>query len=64
LWVSNLDHYPDSLERMRTLSIDLLLPGHGDVVRGRHEVTTTLNSTLELARTLAKDERLRENVRV
>jgi glyoxylase-like metal-dependent hydrolase (beta-lactamase superfamily II) len=64
LWLSNLDHYLDSLERMRTLSIDLLLPGHGDVVRGRQEVTATLNSTLELARTLAKDERFRENVGV
>jgi glyoxylase-like metal-dependent hydrolase (beta-lactamase superfamily II) len=64
LWLSNLDQYLDSLERMQALSIDLLLPGHGGVIRGRDEVAATLDSTLELARSLANDGRFRENVGV
>jgi glyoxylase-like metal-dependent hydrolase (beta-lactamase superfamily II) len=62
LWLSNLDHYIDSLQRMLELDIDLLLPGHGNPVCGKRETRLATEQTLRLAEVLAHDRRLRENV--
>jgi len=64
LWLSNLDDYVVSLRRLLEIEIDLLLPGHGDPVRGRKHVQQTILQTLALAIELAGDKRVRENVGV
>jgi glyoxylase-like metal-dependent hydrolase (beta-lactamase superfamily II) len=61
LWLSNLDDYVASLRRMLDVRIDLLLPGHGEPVRGANAVREAVTATLELATALARDERVREN---
>jgi hydroxyacylglutathione hydrolase len=62
LWMSNLDHYVESLRRMLKIQIDLLLPGHGEPVRGAGAIRHAVTATLELAAELAQDDRVRENV--
>jgi glyoxylase-like metal-dependent hydrolase (beta-lactamase superfamily II) len=64
LWLSNLDHYVESLRRLLDIHLDLLLPGHGDPVRGREQIRAATEQTLELALTLAADKQLRENLGV
>jgi glyoxylase-like metal-dependent hydrolase (beta-lactamase superfamily II) len=64
LWLSNLDHYVESLCRLAALPVDVLLPGHGDVVIGRENVGAAVRRTLELAESLAADARVRENLGV
>jgi len=64
LWLSNLDRYTTSLERMLGIDIDVLLPGHGNPVRGRSDVRSAIEQTLVLAGELARDSRLRENLGV
>jgi hydroxyacylglutathione hydrolase len=62
LWLSNLDEYVESLRRVAEVPIDVLLPGHGDVVVGRRHVAAAHRVTLELAESLAADRRIRANV--
>lgn len=62
LWLSNLDDYVASLRRMLEIRIDLLLPGHGEPVRGEALVRDAVGETLALAVDLAHDDRIRENV--
>jgi metallo-beta-lactamase class B len=64
LWLSNLDEYVDSLRRLAGLPVDVLLPGHGDVVIGRKNVADAVRATLNLAESLATDPRIRENLGV
>jgi hydroxyacylglutathione hydrolase len=64
LWLSNLDRYVQSLRRLAGLAIDVLLPGHGDVLIGRATVAEVVGATLELAEALAADVRVRENLGV
>jgi glyoxylase-like metal-dependent hydrolase (beta-lactamase superfamily II) len=64
LWLSNLDHYVDSLRRLLDIHLDLLLPGHGSPVVGRERVRSAIQQTLDLAVALARDERVRENLGV
>jgi len=61
LWLSNLDHYVESLYRLAALHIDLLLPGHGSAVRGPESVAEAVAATLALAESLAADTQAREN---
>jgi glyoxylase-like metal-dependent hydrolase (beta-lactamase superfamily II) len=61
LWLSNLDDYVDSLRRLADVPIDVLLPGHGDAIVGSTQVSNALLETLELAESLAADERIRAN---
>jgi glyoxylase-like metal-dependent hydrolase (beta-lactamase superfamily II) len=61
LWLSNLDDYVDSLRRLERGQIDVLLPGHGDAIVGRAQVSEALRGTLELAESLAADDRVRAN---
>jgi glyoxylase-like metal-dependent hydrolase (beta-lactamase superfamily II) len=62
LWLSNLDEYVEGLRRVAEVPIDVLLPGHGDVVVGRRRVAAAHRVTLELAESLAADRRIRANV--
>lgn len=64
LWLSNLDHYVESLRRLLDIHLDLLLPGHGDPVRGSEQIKSATEQTLELALALAADKQLRENLGV
>jgi glyoxylase-like metal-dependent hydrolase (beta-lactamase superfamily II) len=64
LWLSDLDDYTRSLERMLEIDLDLLLPGHGNPIRGRSRVRSAVEQTLNLAGELARDPRLRENLGV
>ena len=64
LWLSNLDDYVASLRLLADLQIDVLLPGHGHAVVGRRRVADVQRNTLELAESLAADERIRANVGV
>jgi metallo-beta-lactamase class B len=64
LWLSNLDHYVESLRRLAGIPLDVLLPGHGDVVIGRTAVAGAVGAALELAASLAADVRIRENLGV
>jgi metallo-beta-lactamase class B len=64
LWQSNLDDYVRSLRRLVERRIDILLPGHGDAVIGQERVHDALRATLELARSLAADTRVRANLGV
>jgi glyoxylase-like metal-dependent hydrolase (beta-lactamase superfamily II) len=64
LWLSNLDHYVESLRRLLDIHLDLLLPGHGDPVRGSEQIKAATEQTLELALALAADRHLRENLGV
>jgi glyoxylase-like metal-dependent hydrolase (beta-lactamase superfamily II) len=64
LWLSDLDEYVRGLERLCQLRIDVLLPGHGNAVRGRTAVASALDDTLRLAQALAADARFRENAGV
>jgi glyoxylase-like metal-dependent hydrolase (beta-lactamase superfamily II) len=61
LWLSNLDDYVTSLRRLADVPIDVLLPGHGDAIVGSTQVSHALLETLELAESLAADERVRAN---
>jgi glyoxylase-like metal-dependent hydrolase (beta-lactamase superfamily II) len=61
LWLSNLDDYVASLERMRDLTIDVLLPGHGEPISGRSRVRDAIVETLAVARVLAGDTNVRGN---
>jgi metallo-beta-lactamase class B len=61
LWGSNLDDYVESLRRMESIPIDLLIPGHGDVVCGRHAVRAVVAGTLAVAEHLAADHAVRRN---
>jgi glyoxylase-like metal-dependent hydrolase (beta-lactamase superfamily II) len=61
LWLSNLDDYVNSLRRLADVPIDVLLPGHGDAIVGSTQVSHALLETLELAESLAADERVRAN---
>jgi metallo-beta-lactamase class B len=62
LWLSNLDEYVESLRRVADVPIDVLLPGHGDAVVGPRDVAAAHRGTLELAESLAADDRIRTNV--
>jgi len=64
LWLSDLDAYVDSLQRMAAWPVDLLLPGHGPPVRGRDRVEDAVEAALSLAQALADDPCVRENVGV
>jgi glyoxylase-like metal-dependent hydrolase (beta-lactamase superfamily II) len=64
LWLSNLDHYVESLRRLLDIHLDLLLPGHGDPVRGSEDIESATQQTLEVALALAAEKRLRENLGV
>jgi glyoxylase-like metal-dependent hydrolase (beta-lactamase superfamily II) len=64
LWLSDLDHYAESLRRLVDVPLDVLLPGHGDAIVGRDRVSDAAQTTLELARSLALDPRVRANAGV
>jgi glyoxylase-like metal-dependent hydrolase (beta-lactamase superfamily II) len=64
LWLSDLDAYVRSLRRMDELTIDCLLPGHGDPILGRARVREAIRATLALAQSLAEDGDVRRNVGV
>lgn len=64
LWESDLDAYVESLERLAAFRIDLLVPGHGNVVHGRDRVEQAIRATLAGARQLAADPLVRVNANV
>ncbi len=61
LWLSDLDNYVASLRRLEALEVDLLVPGHGDVVRGREPVRDAVRTTLRTAERLAADRAVAHN---
>jgi glyoxylase-like metal-dependent hydrolase (beta-lactamase superfamily II) len=61
LWLSNLDDYVASLKRMGDLTIDVLLPGHGEPISGRSRVRDAIVETLGVASVLAGDTNVRGN---
>jgi hydroxyacylglutathione hydrolase len=64
LWLSDLDDYVASLERLAALSLDVLLPGHGMVIAGRADVRAVVETALATARRLAGDAVVRANLAV
>jgi metallo-beta-lactamase class B len=64
LWLSDLDRYLDSLQRLAAMPIDVLVPGHGDVVFGRAPVGAAVAAALETVRALAGNPSVRRNVGV
>jgi metallo-beta-lactamase class B len=61
LWQSNLDDYASSLARMALIPLDLLIPGHGHVLRGSQAVQDAIAGTLEVVQRLAADPAVRRN---
>ena len=64
LWLSNLDDYVASLERLASVPLDVLLPGHGAVVAGRAQIRSAIGRALVAARRLAGDAVVRANLAV
>jgi len=64
LWLSNLDDYVTSLRRLEALELDLLVPGHGNVVRGREPVRAAVRTALRTAERLAADPAVAHNFSV
>jgi glyoxylase-like metal-dependent hydrolase (beta-lactamase superfamily II) len=64
LWMSDLDEYVASLERLAAVPLDLLLPGHGAVVAGRAQIRAAVGTALVAARRLAGDAVVRANLAV
>jgi glyoxylase-like metal-dependent hydrolase (beta-lactamase superfamily II) len=64
LWLSNLDSYVDSLRVLAAMTIDRILPGHGDAIHGRRQVQEAVLGTLAVAESLAQDRRVRANLGV
>ena len=64
LWLSNLDDYVASLERLASLPLDVLLPGHGAPVAGRAQIRSAVGRALVAARRLAGDTVVRVNLAV
>ncbi|MDP9259634.1 MAG: MBL fold metallo-hydrolase [Actinomycetota bacterium] len=64
LWLSNLDQYVDSMQLLAGMTIDRILPGHGDAIHGRRQVREAVLGTLAVAESLAQDRRVRANLGV
>ena len=64
LWLSDIDAYLMTLEQMRELEIDCLLPGHGEPVCGRADVRDAIARSLKVARSLARNGDVRRNLGV
>lgn len=64
LWLSDLDRYVETLERLARLDLDLLLPGHGHAVSGRARVGERIATALGVAQFLAEEPRVRWNLGV
>jgi len=61
LWLSNINAYVASLQRLDALELELLLPGHGEVLHGRETVRDAIRRASATAEAYAADPSLRDN---